>query len=85
MLDHALTDFEGEVQPGEAGIALLESLDDAREDRSAVEAAWNDEVARRVAELDSGKAKTVPWEEVRQRVAAKLRIPAGRGITSKRS
>jgi len=33
---------------------------------------WNDEIARRIAELDSGKAKTIPWEEVRQRISAKL-------------
>jgi putative addiction module component (TIGR02574 family) len=52
--------------------SLLESLEDAREDPATVEAAWNDEVARRIAELDTGKAKTIPWEEVRQRVAAKL-------------
>jgi len=25
-----------------------------------VEAAWNEEIARRIADLDSGKAKTVP-------------------------
>ena len=36
------------------------------------EAAWHDEIAKRVAELDSGKAKTIPWEEVRQRNLAKL-------------
>ena len=35
-------------------------------------AAWDAEVKRRVADLDSGKAKTIPWEEVRQRNLAKL-------------
>jgi len=35
-------------------------------------AAWDDEVGRRIAALDSGKAKTIPWEEVRQRNLAKL-------------
>jgi len=34
--------------------------------------AWDDEIARRIEELDSGKAKTIPWDEVRRRVAAKL-------------
>ncbi len=35
-------------------------------------AAWDDEVKLRIADLDSGKAKTIPWEEVRQRNLAKL-------------
>ena len=52
--------------------SLLESLDERHEDPAAVEAAWNEEIARRIAELDSGKAKTIPWEEVRQRISAKL-------------
>ncbi|HEY5030124.1 MAG TPA: addiction module protein [Candidatus Angelobacter sp.] len=34
--------------------------------------AWNEEIARRINELDSGKAKTVPWDEVQRRIAAKL-------------
>lgn len=37
-----------------------------------VVAAWDDEVKKRIADLDSGKAKTIPWEEVRQRNLAKL-------------
>ncbi len=35
-------------------------------------AAWDEEVRRRIAALDSGQAKTTPWEEVRQRNLAKL-------------
>lgn len=52
--------------------SLLESLDEPREDPAVVEAAWNEEIARRIADLDSGKAKTIPWEEVRLRASAKL-------------
>jgi len=52
--------------------SLLESLEERHEEPPAVEAAWNDEVARRIAELDSGNAKTIPWEEIRQRISAKL-------------
>lgn len=37
-----------------------------------VQAAWHAEVGKRIAELDSGKAKTVAWEEVRRRNLAKL-------------
>ena len=37
-----------------------------------VQAAWHAEIEKRIADLDSGKAKTIPWEEVRQRNLAKL-------------
>jgi len=44
--------------------SLLDSLDtDVDED---AEAAWATEVNRRVAELDSGAVKTIPWAEVRR-------------------
>jgi len=52
--------------------SLLESLDDVQDDPKAVEAAWNVEITRRIADLDSGKAKTIPWEEVRHRISSKL-------------
>jgi putative addiction module component (TIGR02574 family) len=49
--------------------SLLDSLDtDVDED---AEAAWAIEVTRRVAELDSGAVKTIPWAEVRRRLAAR--------------
>jgi putative addiction module component (TIGR02574 family) len=35
-------------------------------------AAWDEEIKKRIADLDSGRAKTIPWEEVRQRNLAKL-------------
>jgi len=50
--------------------SLIDSLDPQAD--ASVEEAWNDEVARRIEELDSGKAKTVPWAEVRRRVLLKL-------------
>ena len=37
-----------------------------------VQAAWDDEIAKRIADLDSGRAKTIPWTEVRKRNLAKL-------------
>jgi len=37
-----------------------------------LQAAWEAEIGRRLAELDSGKAKTIPWTEVRRRNLAKL-------------
>jgi putative addiction module component (TIGR02574 family) len=39
---------------------------------AAVCAAWDEEIKKRISELDSGKAKTVSWAEVRQRNLAKL-------------
>ncbi|HWF05626.1 MAG TPA: addiction module protein [Candidatus Angelobacter sp.] len=50
--------------------SLIESLDEAEE--LSVQNEWNDEIARRIEALDSGKAKTIPWDEVRRRIAAKL-------------
>ena len=47
--------------------SLLESLDTATDEN--VEAAWNQEIARRIADLESGRSKTVPWEEVRAQIS----------------
>ena len=49
--------------------SLLDSLD-TEVDEDA-EAAWAIEINRRVAELDSGAVKTVPWAEIRRRLAAR--------------
>jgi putative addiction module component (TIGR02574 family) len=49
---------------------LIESLEG--EPDPDVEAAWAAEIEERVAELDAGTAKTVPWEEVRQRLIDRL-------------
>ena len=45
---------------------LLESLE--IQDDEGVEAAWLEEIERRVAELDSGAVKTVSWTEVRSKI-----------------
>ncbi|HEY8671954.1 MAG TPA: addiction module protein [Terriglobales bacterium] len=36
-----------------------------------VQAAWDAEIGKRIADLDSGRAKTIPWTEVRKRNLAK--------------
>ena len=41
--------------------------------RAEVEAAWEAEIARRVAEIDAGTAKLIPAEEVIEKIEAKLR------------
>ena len=58
--------------PTEARVALAGSLLDSLDtevDEDA-EAAWATEINRRVAELDSGGVKPVPWAEVRRRLAS---------------
>jgi len=50
--------------------SLISNLGDKVD--KGVQAAWHVEIEKRIAELDAGKAKTVPWEEVRQRNLAKL-------------
>ena len=52
---------------------LIESLD--TETEKGVEAAWLAEVERRMEELDSGKAQSIPWEEVRARLFRDLNAP----------
>ena len=56
--------------PAEARAALagslLESLDD-QVDASAEEE-WKQEIARRIAELDSGKVKPIPWADARKSI-----------------
>ena len=49
--------------------SLLDSLDTEVDDDA--EAAWATEVTRQVTELDSGAVKTIPWAEVRRRLAAR--------------
>jgi putative addiction module component (TIGR02574 family) len=45
---------------------LIESLEGPED--PDVEKAWADEVERRWQEIESGKVKTVPWEEVKTRL-----------------
>ena len=42
---------------------LLEGLPE--EPDPGVEAAWAEEVERRIREVDSGEVKLIPWEQVR--------------------
>lgn len=45
---------------------LIESLDPQPEPE--VQAAWEREIGRRIAELDDGSIETVPWEDVRRQL-----------------
>jgi putative addiction module component (TIGR02574 family) len=60
----------GEADRAEIAGALLRSLEPP--ENSGVEAAWRQEVQRRVAQLDRGQAETVAWDEVRDELMAKL-------------
>jgi putative addiction module component (TIGR02574 family) len=37
-----------------------------------VQAAWDAEIEKRIAELDSGRTRTIPWAQVRRRNLEKL-------------
>ena len=42
---------------------LIETLDPVSEPE--VDAAWSEEIKRRLAEIDAGTVELIPWEEVR--------------------
>jgi putative addiction module component (TIGR02574 family) len=50
--------------------SLLESLDDTVD--ASAEEEWKQEIARRIAELDSGKVKPIPWAQARRQISALL-------------
>jgi putative addiction module component (TIGR02574 family) len=50
--------------------SLLDSLDETVD--ASAEEEWNQEIARRIQELDSGKVEPIPWAEARPRVSAIL-------------
>jgi putative addiction module component (TIGR02574 family) len=49
---------------------ILESLES--EPEAGVEAAWAKEVERRVRQIETGEVRTIPWEEVRAKLHARL-------------
>lgn len=59
-----------ELERAEIAGALLQSLEPMPE--ADVEMAWRHEVAARVAALDAGEVLTIPWEEARDRMFARL-------------
>ena len=42
--------------------SLIQSLDEGR--AVDIEAAWAEEIGRRIEEIDNGNAQMIPWEEV---------------------
>ena len=51
--------------------SLLESLEPSPPDKG-VEQAWEEEIKRRVEDVDSGRVHLIPYEEVRRRLLARL-------------
>jgi putative addiction module component (TIGR02574 family) len=59
--------------PADERTALANTLLDSLEDADAsVQAAWDEEVARRMQDLKAGRAVTVPWEQLHQELLAML-------------
>jgi len=60
--------------PAEARAALVDSLLDSLDTEvdADAEAAWQIEIRRRAAEIDSKVVSPIPWAEVRSRLMATL-------------
>jgi putative addiction module component (TIGR02574 family) len=59
-----------ESERAELAGSLLDTLDETVDE--GAEAAWQNEIALRIRELDSGREKTILWNQVHGRLAAKL-------------
>jgi putative addiction module component (TIGR02574 family) len=55
---------------------LIDSLDTTVDEN--VEAAWQDEIRRRMEDLRSGKVTAVPWDDVREKARSLLHGPTNR-------
>jgi hypothetical protein len=63
-----------EEERAELAASLLDSPDPTTE--RGMQRAWDEEIRRRVADLESGQAESVLWPEVQRRLSSKL--PDGR-------
>lgn len=59
-----------EEERAELACSLIDSLDETVD--AGAQEAWDEEIARRIHELDSGKAKPVSLAEARRRFASAL-------------
>jgi putative addiction module component (TIGR02574 family) len=59
-----------EEERAQLASTLIDSLDPITDEN--VEAAWQEEIGRRIEELRSRKAKTIPWDVVRKETRAIL-------------
>jgi putative addiction module component (TIGR02574 family) len=63
LLKQALTPPDNER--ADLAASLINSLDATVDDN--VEAAWQEEISRRIKGVEKHKVKTIPWEEVREK------------------
>jgi len=61
LLDEALR-----LRPAEREALAGQLFDSLETDDPDAEAAWQAEIARRIAELDQGKVKPIPWADARR-------------------
>jgi putative addiction module component (TIGR02574 family) len=59
-----------EKERADLASSLIDSLDPTVD--AEAELAWQEEVTRRLSDVESGRAKTVPWDEVRRKGRALL-------------
>ncbi|WP_437319542.1 addiction module protein [Sorangium sp. So ce385] len=69
LLDQAMKLPESERRV--LALRLLESV--GEESPEEVERAWVEEARRRLDEIRAGRSQSVPWEEARRRIFARLR------------
>ena len=58
------------AERAELADSLIESLDEAGDE--SVKAAWDEEIARRMEDLDSGKVKPASLSEARRRLSSAI-------------
>ena len=68
LLKHALT--LSDKERAELASSLIDSLDPIVD--TDAEIVWQEEIARRLEEVESGRVKTIPWDEVRRKGKALL-------------
>jgi putative addiction module component (TIGR02574 family) len=68
LLKQALT--LSDKERADLASSLIDSLDPTFD--ANAELAWQEEIARRLEEIESGKVKSIPWEEVRRKGKAIL-------------
>lgn len=56
------------VERGKLAALLIDSLDKSADPDH--DEAWTNEIAHRLAELDSGRVPVIPWAEVQRRMRA---------------
>ena len=59
--------------PRKVRARLAERLISSLDEEDEIEAAWNQEIERRVREVDSGEVKLIPGKQVMDRIRARLR------------